>query len=804
MGAGDFFLARGTTLSPTEKPTDMPEFDLTPHPRILPMLGEIVLPQWRCLAELIDNSVDAFLEASRTNAAVSNPKVVINIPTRPSPDAQISIKDNGPGMDAATLERAARAGWTSHDPINNLGLFGMGFNIATARLGMRTTIWTTQAGSPKWTGLEIDFERLQRSKKYTTPVLVDLKTDPSVSGTRIVIDRLKPDQLEWFSKSANRTAVSKNLGRTYSSMLRTGGTPIQFALEVNATAVRPKVHCVWGGPGNPDRKAESPRYGSINAFQEINADLGQRPFCTQCWNWLGATEETCPQCAQDGKIVRRDRKIRGWIGIQRYLDPEDYGIDFLRNGRKIEIGNKDLFFWVDPSTEDKELEYPIDDPRNRGRIVGEIHIDHCRVPYTKDRFVREDAAWAEMTEVVRGKGPLRPDISRERGLGENVSFLSRLFQAYRRSSPHNRNAGGWTKLLVVPDNGRAMEMAKRYDAGEAEYLTDAKWYELADEEDNRILLGTTQNGGNRGQGGQLGGGQPGGAQPQPNPPTGTGTQPPPATPVPAFPRQSVASLSQTYNERLSSLRFDVRAFSVLPNDPDLQGRPWNIRRAAQGHWDFLFDSKHSVFSSATLTPLDALLLQLAWQAADFSRGRGTDQNLPATLMHLREDYAGAYKLDPAELTSEARQRIATIAQSVVNRVDRATLETFFNNLGPAIKERIQANMAQRMAHSPQDTVQDGRFLQYAPAEVVAGFVTSNPEEFFDGKHWSDRYANLNYGAANEIARTRLKERYSSLLSDVVWLSEQSPDELSSFGREQLLRASLATILLAPTAPAAIS
>ncbi len=41
----------------------MPEdFNLTPDPRILPMLGEINLSQWQCIAEFIDNSVDAFLD----------------------------------------------------------------------------------------------------------------------------------------------------------------------------------------------------------------------------------------------------------------------------------------------------------------------------------------------------------------------------------------------------------------------------------------------------------------------------------------------------------------------------------------------------------------------------------------------------------------------------------------------------------------------------------------------------------------------------------------------------------------------
>src|SRR5207244_247326 len=98
------------------------------------MLGQIVLPQWKCLAELIDNSVDSFLEAERDGAPIMNPQITITTPMTAVPNPKILVRDNGPGMDAGTLERAARAGWTSHDPITNLGLFGMGFNIATARL----------------------------------------------------------------------------------------------------------------------------------------------------------------------------------------------------------------------------------------------------------------------------------------------------------------------------------------------------------------------------------------------------------------------------------------------------------------------------------------------------------------------------------------------------------------------------------------------------------------------------------------------------------------------------------------------
>jgi hypothetical protein len=51
------------------------EFNLQPHPRILPMLGEINLAQWQCIAELVDNSLDAFIDAARAGIPLPEPMI---------------------------------------------------------------------------------------------------------------------------------------------------------------------------------------------------------------------------------------------------------------------------------------------------------------------------------------------------------------------------------------------------------------------------------------------------------------------------------------------------------------------------------------------------------------------------------------------------------------------------------------------------------------------------------------------------------------------------------------------------------
>jgi hypothetical protein len=305
------------------------DFDLQPHPRILPMLGEINLLQWRCIAELIDNSVDAFLSAERTGNPVQSPEVHVSLPTVDSESAKITVRDNGPGMEPNTLESAVKAGWTSNDPISSLGMFGMGFNIATARLGTVTKVWTTRAGDQTWCGLEIDFEKLISQRHFRTPSLTRPKADSHEHGTEVSIEKLKPEQRQWFAKTANRSKLTQEFGRVYASMIRSNGFPISFRLMLQGNIIRGRSHCVWGGEGNPSREAHTARYGVISAYQPVDVRLADRSFCQKCWQWLPAGEVGCPACERSEDVVVRQRRVYGWLGIQRYLTANDYGIDFL-------------------------------------------------------------------------------------------------------------------------------------------------------------------------------------------------------------------------------------------------------------------------------------------------------------------------------------------------------------------------------------------------------------------------------------------------------------------------------------------
>ena len=120
--------------------------NVMPHPRILGVLGDIEFAAWQCLAELVDNAFDVFQSSPETGG--ERPTVSISLPTAQDTrsTAEVIVQDNGRGMSLDEVRNAISAGWSGNGRHGALGLFGMGFNIATARLGRKTVVRTGRSG----------------------------------------------------------------------------------------------------------------------------------------------------------------------------------------------------------------------------------------------------------------------------------------------------------------------------------------------------------------------------------------------------------------------------------------------------------------------------------------------------------------------------------------------------------------------------------------------------------------------------------------------------------------------------------
>ncbi len=774
------------------------DFDLTPDPRVLQILGEINLEQWKCLAELIDNSVDAFINARRDGNQVESPMVAISLPTQDKEDASVTVRDNGPGMTLEQLERAVRAGWSGNNPLDNLGLFGMGFNIATARLGMVTEVYTTRAGDKEWTGLRIDLNELRRTRTYQTPRLTRPKHDSSMHGTEIKILRLKADQRVYFSKSANHNKIRRQLARIYAPLLLSKDA--SFALQLNSQNIQAKRPCHW----NPDRWVQGSDGKAVQAVETFDFELPSRQYCLTCMLPFSGSQG-CPTGSTECKTIEIKRRLHGWVGLQRYMHEEDFGLDIIRNGRVIEVQNKDLFIWT--GGDRPEREYPIDDQRNRGRFIGEIHLDHCRVSYTKDRFERDDSSWAEMVNLVRGDGPLQPQKAKSLGFIPQTAPLYRLFQAFRRSSPQGKT-GRWSRILAVKNNERAIEMADLFHKGDPEYQTDEKWYELVEEEDRGIVGATpTPNG-------------PGSAAPPapdgflddedtPSSPPVSPTTSTAATDIDesststsaVLVRQKLHELSRVYKHPLLKIEFTVEAFMAEQDDPDLPKKaPWTLKIEDPGTrtFLFLFNPDHPVFRSVTMTPNDAILCELAFKTYEFLKDVSPDSAVFSTILaDFRGEYAEDAKLDPKSIIAFADKTLKDIGLSISTLEDLSLFKTLFSELSQSAQDKIRRKVASTGSSGIQSIIDAGEFLAYAEAPNIRDFVRQNPELFFDGIYWAQPYSSIEFGdeKINEEAKERVLERYTSYLADAVWLATQSPRDLDRCDRDELIRATLSVRLL---------
>ena len=448
--------------------------DVTPNPRILQMLGQIAFEPWQCLAELIDNSIDAYLTALSNSenyledVGLGEYGIHISLPNQQDYDAgrgRVSIRDTGPGMTLEEVNNSVRAGFSGNDPLGKLGLFGMGFNIATARLGRLTEIRTTRRDDDSWLVVRLDLDHMQETKQFRAKVSREDK-DPEhkgAHGTIVEVHKLKNDFRGNLTSGGGRAGIRKKLSRIYSSLL--SSHPISMKLE--NVEIAPFKHCHW----DLSRTAIVGSGNEATCYLTIDQMLPDNYFCNVCWHWSSpdsVTTDQCPVC--ESKVALKERRVHGWLGIQRYFDDHHFGIDFIRNGRVIEQLNKDCFDWVNNEGE-VETEYPIDTIHWGGRIIGQINIDFAAVDYQKTSFEKQQKEWQEVRDFLRGTTPLRPHIARDLGYQANESPLGQLYKVFRSGNKPGRRmlVPGQKEAPSRGDNADSKAWAERFFKGEDDF-----------------------------------------------------------------------------------------------------------------------------------------------------------------------------------------------------------------------------------------------------------------------------------------------------------------------------------------------
>ena len=778
--------------------------DLTPTPRILHILGDIPFQIWQCFAELIDNAIDAFAAADAKDSPIESPTINISWsnPHVPEVDQEIVISDNGPGMDIDALQNAAKAGYSSNDPIHNLGLFGMGFNIATARLGDESWFWSTQRGDKEWVGIKIDFDELVRSQSFAAPVVTREKIDSDESGTQIIIRRLRGGTYHDIMKKRQR--IRTQLERIYSPILSKG----KVKILLDNIALLPRSLCVWSKDRFVVRKGSK----IINAIQNIDCILADSYFDTLKNRYITEDEYYSMSEKEKQSVRKRKQHLTGWIGVQRYGDVSDYGFDFIRNGRKILIADKRLFEFVNPETGTKDVEYPVDlGSTYGGRIVGEFNVDYLIPTYQKNEFLPSGNAWQLTCDAIRGVGPIQKKIRVKLGYdGDNTSLLSLMCTAYRRPEAGTEN------LCVRNDIAR--QLAEKFYEHDPDYQTDEKWFALAqaaDKEKDVASNGVTPANTTL---------QPASNQPptaviadiiSPGlPPQGTPTATSLQTSLQGKQPIKVAETSEKdelllmsevdeevsgeYKYQSKTGPLQIKAYRLTSGVIRLHGQRMPCVAFKDGiEIAYFYDISHPLLANYPLTQKQLLLVYLAQSFCD----RDPGITILPTFLGLMENCLDDESINPELLRERAKMFIEKIKDK---------LPILFKDQLPQVKEVIEEDgidnslflqtllneagslYAAYQANDPKGTA----VLVYMPDATLVRLITKFPMVFFDDKVFRQPYASISF-ADNESLTNDLRRRsvaaVTSYLQDLATLVSGGHKSLS---KQELLRFSNSIKLLA--------
>lgn len=788
----------------------MNTLDITPTPRILRTLGEIPFQTWQCVAELIDNSIDAFLSDKTAIPEEDERKIVVTWASDSvaTDDRAIEVTDNACGMSIEQLQNAVRAGYSSNDPIGNLGLFGMGFNISTARLGEVTTIMTTRRGDSDWVGIKIDFQKLIDTRRFDAPIIHMAKSNPAEHGTKITISRLRHGILTELPNKENE--IRQRLEAIYASLLNNQ----EIAIYVKGRQLRPRNHCVWS-------ESRYVRYSdqNVSARMMIDRNLGDALFDLSRNCYLTADEaEQYYVDQQEGRdlpahIIERGKRLTGWLGIQRYADPNDFGIDFIRNGRKILISDKSLFQYENPITGQKELQYPLELGTSvGGRIVGELHVDYLLPTYQKNDFDRSDNSWAQTVEAICGVGPFLPKSRKALGFSEqNPSPLCVLVNAFRRVDKG-------TKCLFAPN-----DVAKRYAAefrrGIRDYLDDILWWKAAQEEDQKQSTGgaraTTSVNTGETPSDDISAYISGTVISPPqvivrgNPTDDSQPSSLPVTTPQPVPSPETSKLDELIQRAISVSQLSGRNYK-FGNTGSLNVRVYELSRGSifyRGEkkpcffqsdgidCDFVYDPSHPLLAQYPITAKMLLLQYLSEKL----KARDSLPDLVSVYAELVETTMQEAKIDRQSLQDRAssafdllREKLAVAlrdrAADVVNCVHESAGE-----VEETVTNLIQSNTALLTAF--QSGIEEGYdAIDYVPPKTLYRLIERFPEDVFDGKVLQTPYITINLQdeKATLRARDESKDRALSFIKDALRVISGYSQRVQ---KNELARASLSVDFL---------
>lgn len=280
------------------------------------------------VSELVDNSIQA--GASRIVISVTATTSEENEKT-----IEVSVLDNGCGMDPFTLRQALRfGGSTRFGDRRGLGRYGMGLPNASLSQARRVTVYTWQSPGPKRGNANgrsrrinmpervyssyLDVDEIVRSEMEEVPRPITVKNPPSTcvgpSGTLVQWTRC--DRLDNRRVSTIIRKFEAELGRRFRHYLWEG-----LCITINGDSVTPFDPLYF----HPDAQVSGARLFGEEFNYEVRAD----PADLRTTGWVRVRFSELP--VHEWHKLSNDEKRR--IGLSKGA-----GVSIVRAGREVDYG----------------------------------------------------------------------------------------------------------------------------------------------------------------------------------------------------------------------------------------------------------------------------------------------------------------------------------------------------------------------------------------------------------------------------------------------------------------------------------
>lgn len=390
------------------------EVSIIPDPSLIGKLGRRAKNLPETVAEIIDNSLDAFWDLPVQLRKKSCLDILIDA------NSEIfSIQDNGKGMTAEELGNALVVGFTKKEgKKSSIGSHGFGLKSASMNLADELTIYTMHYLDPKTvhvikfnkTAFEARAKKIKAEEKDEYKAIRDIwklevqSVSPSEvaevahfrekRGTKVVLNH------NGKYKPGSREGIQNRLRKIFGPLLEkengTQKTKSSFQYDF-------EMKIQW--------RSKSTKTESLTAsgpFYTPRLDEHNLPFKKGSFPYQKGTqsnEAAVLEFIEKDTYVDIPLKIingKAIYGRAAILDRSQYhdgkfGFDLLKNGRVIEFNV--LETKAGKNYDGKETSF-LSRTADKGRIVGQLVMDDWDTDHQKTQFIREADSWNEVAEHV--------------------------------------------------------------------------------------------------------------------------------------------------------------------------------------------------------------------------------------------------------------------------------------------------------------------------------------------------------------------------------------------------------------------